>query len=194
MTLIQSEPNKGSLFKLSLPNPILASSLQTHRRRSKLPKAWSYWMHDGVNRYGSETIYCAALQRLGLQLAPSKLEASMVILPVTRGSPRPAEVHALSASQVLLMLGVGEDYHADHVDTGDHSLKTVYGRFPWTRNRLIATLMQAQKMVARGSEGTGRLTPVEELANLTLSQAETPDVVSSERKACGFSCFAYKAG
>lgn len=182
MTLMQSEPNKGSLFKLSLPNPILASSLQTHRIRSNLPKAWSYYMQDGANRYGSETIYCAALQRLGLQLASCRSEASMVVHPVTRASHHPSEMHALSPSQVVLLLGVEEDYHTTHVDTDEHSHKTVYSRFPWTRNRLIATLMQAQKLAARSGEGMGRSTPVEELASLALSKAETHNEVSMKER------------
>jgi hypothetical protein len=139
-------------------------------------------MQNGTDRYGSETIYCAALQRLGLKLAPSKSDASMVVHPITRTSPRPMEKHALSLSQVLLILGWQEDYHANHVDTGGNHHKTVYGRFPWTRNRLIATLMHAQKIAARNGEGMGRSTPVEELESLSLAEAETPNEVSFERK------------
>jgi len=183
VTLVRSAPNAGSVFKLSLPNPILASSLQMHRIRSKLPKSWSYWLQKGADRYGSESTYCSALQRLGYPSAASLADAVMVVRPMTRSRTQSNGTHLLSHNQILLMLGWEEDYHSKYVDTTGNN-RTVYGRLPWTRNRLIATLLQAQKLAARHTaEGQRASTPVEELAGLGLTEEDPQPEVSIKRPA-----------
>lgn len=116
--------------------------------------------------------YCAALQRMGLTEAPSPSEASMLVQVMARSGDLCAE-EALAplSNQILLKLGWEEDYHHRSTDSLANS-RIVYGRLPWTRNRLISTLLQAQKLAHRNAEEERPFTPVKELRALNFSDSD----------------------
>lgn len=183
VTLVQSAQGVGSVFLLRLPNPVLASSLQMRKTRSKLPQSWSYCMEQGLDRYEAEAVYGAALQRLGVRLASSLSAASIAIHPMSTLSNLHLNSSHLQPHQVHLMLGWEEDYHRKATEQNG-TYKIVYGRLPWTRNRLIATILQAQKIANKVETGADLYTPPHELANLSLTPAEAPSEVRDSPDCC----------
>lgn len=185
---MKSDLNKGSLFRLRLPNPIIASSLATHKARKQLPKEWTYWMNKTFDQHGCEHIYGNTLQSMGITLAPSPARASIIVQPMTQ-LPTPSSGQSSSESlgshQILLMLGWEEDYHLKNGKAED-AHRTVFGRLPWTRSRLIATIMQAQKLAKKASDATTVHTPVEDLKSLNFPSV-VQTTVSVESLFCHFS-------
>lgn len=166
VALVSSELGKGSVFKLHLPNPILASSLQMHKTRKLLPQNWAYWMNKTYDMHDCDSIYGDTLQNMGIALASSPTEASIVVQPMTQLPDHPAKREDVQSHQILLMLGWEEDYHLRSTDAGDGQ-RTVYGRLPWTRSRLIATLLQAQQLSVKNVASS----------NLRKSQVPTDQVL-----------------
>lgn len=154
ISLVESVPNAGSKFRLRLPNPILASSLQTARTRKSLPQGWTYWIQSLSDEHACDSLYGDALQSTGIAQAATPSEATVIVQPMLR-IPSPSssscQPHRPGIQQVLLMLGWEEDYHSRVESRGDEQ-RTVYGRLPWTRSRLIATLLQAQQVLASANE------------------------------------------
>lgn len=168
--MLESAPNAGSRFRLRLPNPILASSLRAHKTQKSLPRNWTFWMNQSKDEHGSEALYGAALQNMDIPLASSPSNATILVQPVASTSPS-LESLSLGADQVLLMLGWEEDYHSGIQSPSDEE-RTVYGRLPWTRNRLIATLLQVQQVLASTSTVRCHVCP-DALARKQLSRRST---------------------
>lgn len=178
VTLVRSQPGVGSVFKLSLSQPIIASNHQAFKLQSNLPKSWSYWMQQNRDKHELYSPYCAALRRLGLTPADSPSEASLLVQVMTRfGSVIAEEALSPLSNQVLLTLGWEDEHHSKSSGNLDHS-RIAYGRLPWTRNRLVSTLLQAQKLARRNGEDGRPFTPVKELGSLDLSDPEQRSEVS----------------
>lgn len=177
VSILRSAPGEGSIFRLRLPNPILACSLPMHLKRKQLPKTWSYWMNELFDRHDCDRIYGDTLQSMGLQRAQTLYQADIVIQSMTQLPKDSKPPDALSRNQVLLMLGWEEDYHSRPANLGD-AHRTVFGRLPWTRKRLLATLLQAQGIAASEQLAKSAHTPAQEIARLAFA-SETPHIVSN---------------
>lgn len=173
ISLVHSTPSAGSVFRFSLPHPILASSLQMHKLRDRLSKNWSYWTQNRAHDSGSQSNHCTALERLGVTLASSPSQASMLV-QVDNGQA--CELFPPPSNQILLALGWEEDHLARRVSNVNNH-RVVYGRLPFTRNRLIAALLRAQKLALRLEQVGTPATPVEELTNLQLPVTGETNIV-----------------
>lgn len=134
-------------------------------------------MNELFDGYDCDKVYGQSLQGIGIPAAKSLYDADIVIQSMTQLPPNSDRPEALSRNQVLLMLGWEEDYHSRPLNLGD-AHRTVYGRLPWTRKRLIATLLKAKGIAV--SEQAAKLgqTPAQEIAKLDLD-SQNPRLVSS---------------
>jgi hypothetical protein len=155
----------------------MGSSLEMHKRRRRLEPKWTYWTSPIPNSYLAQSLYCDGLQRLGVMPAAVPAEASLLVQPIVSSGVESCVSNSLVHGQILLLLG-GEDSSpsvpAAAISPSLHS-RTVYGHFPWTRNRMLATLLQAQKLAAQSSTSYKiAKTPVVELAQMSFESSPLP--------------------
>jgi len=149
LQLVESIPEHGSSFKIRIPNPVLASCWPTHKSRKTLPSGWSYWINATEDLCQVGQIYGHSLRNIDIVQAPSSSQATLLVQPMTiLSKPQTNTPDFLAPNQLLLMLGWEDDYHTK-VPGREASNRTVYGRLPWTRHRLVETIMQAQKMLVK---------------------------------------------
>lgn len=154
LRLLSSSPNQGSLFQICIPNPVLASSLEIQKKRKNLPRDWSYWMNPTAISRDMGDVYGRSLRNMGIAQAKSSAQATLLVQPMTSTMSK-AETETpdfLQLNQLLLMLGWEDDYHRK-LTGREAGNRTVYGRLPWTRHRLVETLSQAQKVLQLHMEG-----------------------------------------
>lgn len=103
-------------------------------------------MPSNSGSHTCDAAYKHGLESIAVREASTAGKATILIQPPKMLSSPAAVSSSLRPEQLLFTLGWDED-HAPLAVEG-HNDRVVKARFPWTRNRLITAMTQAQKLAA----------------------------------------------